>query len=273
MFPTNRTKQLIQDNKAALGIEFMTESHKLIEIAGWAGFDFIQFDMEHTPYSFSEIEAFVRTAEGVGLTPIVRVPELEETNIRRTLETGAQGLIVPQVQTAHDVREAIRAMRYAPYGTRGMCTITRAARYNEETWDEYLQWVDSQLLFIPIIENEHALRNVDEIMGVPGIDAVSFGAGDMGQSLGAGAAGLADERVRTALDTVRRAARANNVPLKAMPVIGDGTEASIQDHVANGVRMLTYDADALMFARSAQQAVATSRQAVAGAAVSTGGGR
>lgn len=260
MFPVNRTKQLIQEGKPALGIEFMTESHKLIEISGWAGFDFIQFDMEHTPYSFSEIEAFVRTAEGVGLTPIVRVSELGATNIRRALETGAQGLIVPQVRTADDVREAVRAMRYAPRGSRGMCTITRAARYNEETWDEYLQWIDGQLMFIPIIENEEALQNVDEILAVPGIDAVSFGAGDMGQALGAGAAGLADERVRAALNTVRQAARTNNVPLKAMPVIGEGTEESIKDHIEHGVRMLTYDADALMFARLAQQAVATSRQ-------------
>ncbi|MEV4902722.1 aldolase/citrate lyase family protein [Citricoccus sp. NPDC055426] len=260
MFPHNRTKQLLHEDKPALGIEFMTESHKLIEISGWAGFDFIQFDMEHTAYSFSEIEGFVRTAEGVGLTPIVRVAELGSSNIRRVLETGAQGLIVPQVRTAQDVEEALQAMRYAPGGTRGMCTITRAARYNEQTWDEYLRWIDEQLMFIPIIENEEALRNVHEILAVPGIDAVSFGAGDMGQALGAGADGLADERVREALFIVREAARANNVPLKAMPVIGEGTEESIRDHIDHGVRLLTYDADALMFARLAQQAVASSRQ-------------
>ncbi|MGW9550554.1 HpcH/HpaI aldolase family protein [Citricoccus zhacaiensis] len=254
-YNANPIKQALREGRPVLGIEFMTESHRLIEIAGWSGFDYIQFDMEHTPYSFSEIEGFVRTAHGAGLTSIVRVAETTSTNIRRVLETGAQGVIFPQVKGAAEVRDAIAATRYAPAGTRGMCPVTRVARFNESTWDEYLKWAGSELLSIALIENQSALEDIDEICAVEGLDAVGFGAGDMGQSLGVGARGLSAPAVRAALERVSTAAVAHDLPLLAMPVITADPFESVRSLISQGTLLVTFDADALMFSRQCSQIV------------------
>lgn len=262
-------KKALKDGKPVLGIEFMTESHRLIEIAGWAGFDYIQFDMEHTPYSFSEIEGFVRTADGAGMTSIVRVAETTATNIRRVLETGAQGVMLPQVRSAKEVRDAVAATRYAPTGTRGMCPVTRAARFSEPTWEEYVRWVEDEILVVALIENPAALGEIEDICAVPGLDVVAFGSGDMGQSLGAGYSGMADPRVRAAFERVSAAARTADLPLLAMPTIDNDPFASVQSLVDEGVRLVTFDADALMFKRACSDIV-TGFQAISVADMALG---
>ena len=82
---------------------------------------------------------------------LVRVAETTPTNMRRVLETGTPGVIVPQVKSAKEVRDASAATRYAPAGTRGMCPVTRAARFNESTWNEYVEWAAHELLFVALV--------------------------------------------------------------------------------------------------------------------------
>lgn len=107
-FAPNPVEKALKDGKPVLGIEFMTESHRLIEIAGWAGFDYIQFDMEHTPYSFSNIEGFVRTADGAGMTSIVRVAETTATNIRLVRDRTPPGMLTLDLKNT-EIREPFTA--------------------------------------------------------------------------------------------------------------------------------------------------------------------
>ncbi|WP_336715486.1 HpcH/HpaI aldolase family protein [Arthrobacter sp. USHLN218] len=259
-FKRNKLKQQLKSGNPALGVEFMSESHKFIEVVGWSGFDYIQFDMEHTPYGFADIEAFVRTADGVGLTSLVRVAKVTPPDIRRALETGAQGIILPQVKNADEINDAIEAMHYAPRGSRGMCPITRAARYSEAAWQDYLQWVEQELIVIPLIENQSALDNIDEICEVPGVDALFVGAGDLGQSLGVGAIGLQSPIVQEAVERVADAARRYDIPLFAMPAMHENPFESVEALLGRGARLITFDADILMFSRACQWAVEGSRE-------------
>lgn len=249
MWSKNKALEKIKAGKIPYGFEIMLGSPRIIEMVGWAGFDFVQLDQEHAPFDFEAIENQIRAAENAGLSAFVRVSENNPKHIGRALEAGAHGIIVPQVVDAADVQKAIDAVYYAPRGKRGMCPVTRAARYDDEVWQEYIAWVEREVMLMPIIENVSALESIDEICALPGVLAVGFGAGDLGQSLGVGAKGLAEPIVQKALEKVRDATRRHNVVLKGMPVIESDPAEAVRKLIAKGVGMVMYDADALLFSR------------------------
>lgn len=255
MRPKNRLKQAIREGRVPLGLELMLGSERIIEIAGWSGFDFVHVDQEHTSFGFESIESCVRAAEAVNLITIVRVAENRPKDIGRALETGAHCVSVPQVRSAAEVRLALDAMYYAPHGTRGMCPVTRAAKYSDEGWDEYLEWVRSEVMLIPLIENEDALNDIEEICAIPEIDVIAFGAGDLGQSLGVGAKGMSSPIVQEAFRKVVEVARKHKKVLLGMPHIGDSPMKSVEELLDSGVGIVMYDADALMFSRACRRIV------------------
>lgn len=250
MFATNRVLKMVREGKVPIGIEYVTGSMHLLEIIGWAGFDYVHLDMEHAAFSYETIESQVRTALGLGMTPIVRVAEKNDPScILRVLETGAQGIVLPQVSTAADVRQALAAMRYAPNGMRSMCPVTRAARYNETTWEEYVAWTDTEVLLMPLIEDPEGIENIDEICAIPEVKFIGLGTGDLGQRLGCGARGWAAPAVKKAAEKLMEAAKRHQVVVDGMPTISNEVEESLESLVDSGFGMITYDADALMFQR------------------------
>ncbi len=251
----NRVRQAIRDGRVPLGMELMLGSDRIVEICGWSGFDYVHLDQEHAPFGFEAIESSVRAADAAGMSSIVRVADNDPKDISRILETGACGVCIPQVRGADDVQRAMSAMYYEPHGTRGMCPVTRAAHYWDGGWEEYLEWVRSEVMIIPLIENKDALENIDEICAIPGVDAVSFGAGDLGQSLGVGARGLSEPIVRDAFHKVIEVAKKHNTVIQAMPFIGDDPLNSVDELLSDGVGMILYDADALILSRECRRAV------------------
>jgi 2-keto-3-deoxy-L-rhamnonate aldolase RhmA len=249
MWSENKILKKIAAGQIPYGFEIMLDSPRIVEMVGWAGFDYIQLDQEHTPFGIETIENLIRAAEATGLTSLVRVAQNNPKDISRVLEAGAHGVIVPQVIDAADVQKALDAVYYEPKGRRGMCPVTRAARFDDAVWNDYLAWMQKEVMFIPLIENASALESIDEICALSGVSVIGFGAGDLGQSLGVGARGLAEPIVQKAFERVREAARRHNVVLKGMPVIGDDPAASVRKLLAMGVGMVMYDADALLFSR------------------------
>lgn len=255
MWTKNKIRERLEKGEIPLGLEVMLGSSRIVEIAGWSGFDYVQFDQEHTSFGLETIEDLIRAADATNMTSLVRVAENNPKQIGRALETGAHGVIIPQVIDADDVQRAIDAVYYAPRGKRGMCPVTRTARYCEETWEEYNEWLRSEVMVIPLIENDSALRSIEEICALPEISIIGFGAGDLGQSLGVGARGLSEPIVRAAFEKVVSVARKHNVVLKGMPVIGSSPSKAMKDLVDMGVRVVMYDADALMFTRECRRIV------------------
>ncbi|MEF9604001.1 aldolase/citrate lyase family protein [Paracoccus sp. PXZ] len=249
MWSKNKIVEKLARGEVPLGLEVMLGSARIIEIAGWSGFDFVQLDQEHTSFGLETLEDLIRAADATGMTAILRVAKNDAKDIGRALETGAHGVIIPQVIDAEDVQSAIDACFYAPRGKRGMCPVTRAARYNEDAWGDYNIWLQSEVLLIPLIENESALNNIEEICALPEVKMIGFGAGDLGQSLGFGARGLSEPAVRDAFKHVSRVAKKHNVALKGMPVIGLPPREATQNLIDMGVDVVIYDADALMLSR------------------------
>ncbi|MBS1879477.1 MAG: hypothetical protein JST31_08190, partial [Actinobacteria bacterium] len=110
----NSTKAKLRNGETVLGTFVFLGDPAVVEIAALAGFDFVIIDSEHAPRGPEAIEGMIRAAEARGITPIVRVSRTDEKEILRALESGAQGIIVPQLESGEQAAEAVAATRYPP---------------------------------------------------------------------------------------------------------------------------------------------------------------
>lgn len=181
----NRTKELLREGKRVLGTWGLLGDPTTIELAGIAGLDFVLVDMEHTARDLPTIEHMARAADVVGLTLMVRVPDNDPKTILRVLETGVQGIVVPQLETGEDAARAVAAMRYPLNGDRGVCSVTRASRYGalRPKFAEYVESADRELLLIGLIETAAGVENIDDILAA-GVEVAFIGRRDLSGSLG-----------------------------------------------------------------------------------------
>jgi 4-hydroxy-2-oxoheptanedioate aldolase len=159
-----------------------TEDPAIIEAMGYAGFDFVILDLEHGPNSTRNLQGLVRAACIANILPIVRIKENNFGLAAEVLDIGAAGVQVPQVTTAEQARELIRAARYAPEGNRGVCRFVRAADYSAADRFQYFKEANEALIILQL-EGLDAIHNLDEILGVKGIDVLFIGPYDLSQSL------------------------------------------------------------------------------------------
>lgn len=153
------------------------------EAAGYAGCDFAILDMEHGPVSVEHMQNNIRAAQISGMLPIVRIEALSETAVSKALDIGAAGVQIPQITSAEDAREAVRAAHFFPKGERGVCRFVRAAHYSALPREEYFTSANNALLIIQL-EGQQAVAALDEILEVEGIDIIFIGPYDLSQSLG-----------------------------------------------------------------------------------------
>ncbi len=182
----NQLRKMMAEGKPILGMISFSGSPAIVEIIGYAGFDFVTIDTEHAPTGVESLGNLIRAAQCAGTTPLVRVPENSPTEIRRALEAGAMGVLIPHANTAEYVRKAVSYVKYPPDGIRGMCPSVRAAQFtiSAEYWNEYYRGSNRDSLVIPIVEEKEGVDNLEEIMSVKGVDIVWLGIGDLSQSLG-----------------------------------------------------------------------------------------
>ena len=154
-----------------------------VEIMGRSGFDFVVLDLEHGPNTVLSLQNLIRAAEVSGLLPIVRVKEDIPSLIGEVLDVGAGGIQVPKITCRRDVEEVVRVARFAPRGMRGVCRFVRAAGYSATDRYEYFAQANDTVLILQL-EGMDAVKNVDEILSVPGVDIIFIGPYDLSQSLG-----------------------------------------------------------------------------------------
>lgn len=160
-----------------------TSDPAIIELLGYAGFDFVILDMEHGPNTPETLQNLIRAAEVSGIAPIVRVPEGDLEMVSKVLDLGAAGVQVPQVTHAGTIRQIVKRARFAPEGERGVCRYVRAADYSAMEKRAYFKRANEALLVIQL-EGAEALENLDELLDEPGPDIVFVGPYDLSQSLG-----------------------------------------------------------------------------------------
>ena len=181
---TNLTKAKLDQGEVVFGGIINRYSPDLIEILGLIGYDFVMIDCEHGPSDLDQVEHMVRAAEVFNITPIARVPDHSETTVLRFLDRGVQGIIAPHVDTREEAESVALASKYYPDGHRGV-GIARAHDYGiSTTLNESKSWVNSQTMVLPTIEDVEGVKNLDQILTVPGIDVLLVAANDLGQSMG-----------------------------------------------------------------------------------------
>ncbi|HMN86463.1 MAG TPA: aldolase/citrate lyase family protein [Bauldia sp.] len=178
-------KKTIREKLAAgeptFGMTMYTGATAVVEIAGNWGLDFAFIDAEHTPVDVDQhMEKLIMAAKLSGIAPLVRVRGTIEWDIRKSLELGAAGVIVPQVGTADQARAIVRAAKFPPLGRRGGDASVRAAGFAGPgfKWSTYTEGQNASTLVIPMAESFEFFDNIDEILDVEGLDVINFGPAD-----------------------------------------------------------------------------------------------
>jgi 4-hydroxy-2-oxoheptanedioate aldolase len=185
MIKSHRVRQNLAADRPSFGLIINFDSPWLVDAAGLIGFDFVLLDAEHGPLSPAIMEEMIRAAEAANMSALVRVPANVPHEILRYLDIGAVGIQVPHIDTAAEAKAGADAMRYPPQGSRGLAAITRAADYGMTvTPKEYLETANREVLFLPMVETQSAVDNVDAIAATPGVDALIIGPGDLSTSMG-----------------------------------------------------------------------------------------
>lgn len=178
-----KLKEKISTGGCIYGPFMKTGDPMFVEAAGLAGFDFLILDTEHGPVEIESQQNNVRAAEAREIVPIIRLKDKAENTIGRALDIGAYGIQVPQINTAEEAETVVKFAKFYPYGMRGVCRFVRAADYSAT--DRYSFFEQSKdILIILQLEGIQAIKNIDEILEVEGIDILFIGPYDLSQSLG-----------------------------------------------------------------------------------------
>lgn len=175
-------KERIHSGQTTIG-SWITLAHPAIaEIMARAGFDWLVVDLEHSVITIREAEELVRIIELCGVTPLVRVSANEPVQIKRVMDAGAHGVVVPMVNGREDARRAVASVRYPPQGARGV-GLARAQGYGTR-FEEYRAWLERESFVIVQVEHGCAVENLSSILEVDGVDGFLVGPYDLSGSLG-----------------------------------------------------------------------------------------
>ena len=180
----NRVVEKMRRGERAYGINMSFPSTTLIELAGRAGFEFVMFDGEHGPFTPQDIDDLCRVADMAGLTPMARVPSIDDSTVLRFLDRGIMGILGPHITTVERARQLADACRYAPRGKRSFGSGRGAYFGDFDSGPEYMEHTNDNVLVMAQLEDAEVLDNIDEILSVEEIDVYASGAQDIAQSMG-----------------------------------------------------------------------------------------
>lgn len=231
-------KEKLSKKELSIGSWLTIPHQAVIEIMSTAGFEWLTIDMEHSPISIETIMNLIGHIQGNGMQALVRVSKNEEVAIKRVLDAGADGVIVPMIKNKDEAIEAVNYVKYPPLGKRGV-GLNRAQRYGT-AFDTYQDWVRDSAVVIAQIEHIDAVNNLEEIFSVSGIDGIIVGPYDLSASMGY--PGEYDrEDVKEALEKVDRVAKKLNKPL-GFHVIDSGYSKTL-DKIKKGYTFLAFSLD------------------------------
>jgi len=246
----NPLKKALSQHKQTYG-SWITLNHPLIpEILANAGFDWLVIDMEHSSIELNDLLNLIISIEANDLVPLVRVSENNANLIKRVMDAGAYGVVIPNINSAQEAKRAVNAVKYPPIGTRGI-GLYRAQQYGRQ-FEEYKTWLSEESVVIIQIEHIDAVNNIDEIFKTPGIDAFMIGPYDLSGSLGKPGV-FEDIKVIEALDKVLSAAERNNIPAGFHSISSDPKEAKMRQE--QGYKFLAFSLDTIFLGDAASKAL------------------
>ncbi|MCA9026958.1 MAG: hypothetical protein KDA86_17255 [Planctomycetaceae bacterium] len=244
---TNFVKEVLKSGGHVIGSEVSRlPSSEVPNIYAAAGLDFVFIDMEHTPFNLETVAALIRAARQEQIVPIVRVPQAEYAFVCRVLDAGAQGIIVPRVNTPQTVRELVSWMRYPPHGIRGFACTAAQTDGQAVGLETFMKAANEETLLVIQIERVEAMSHLDEMLSIEGVDVACLGYMDL--TIDMGYPGQIDHPdVVAAVDRIIETANANGV---APGIISP--EMNVLEHwVSRGMRFISYATDAILLQTAA----------------------
>ncbi len=181
----NRMKEKIARGEPALGCSVMFPSPQVVEMLGYAGFDWVLIDCEHGSLGPADVELMAMACDAVGITPVARPRSNSASDIQAVMDRGAMGVQVPHVNTAEDARRAVAAVKFGPGAARGLAAGTRPDSWGlAARMPDFAARANAQSLVCVQLEHAEALDNLDEILAVADIDVFFIGPSDLSQSMG-----------------------------------------------------------------------------------------
>ena len=245
-------KTKLSNNELTIG-SWITIGHtNVAEIMANAGFEWLVIDMEHTSIDFTTAQNIISTIQANGAKALVRVGKNEEVIIKKVLDSGADGIIVPMVKCKSDALEAIDYAKYPPIGKRGV-GLYKAQKYGTG-FEEYKKWVEEELVIIAQIEHIEAVRNIQEIITTDGIDGIIIGPYDLSGSMGHPGE-FYREDVESAINDVLESCKKHNFPAGFHIVESD--PLNLVKRIEQGCTFLAYSLDFFFLGDSARQGIDT----------------
>jgi 4-hydroxy-2-oxoheptanedioate aldolase len=250
--PHNAFKRSLKAGRPQIGLWSSLSSNYSVEVIAGAGFDWILLDTEHSPNDLESVLTQLQAAAPYPTTPVVRVPWNDMVTIKRTLDIGAQSLLVPYVSTAEEARAAVSYTRYPPQGLRGVAGTTRATRFGRVK--DYAKRAPEELCVLVQVETQQGLDQIEAICAIEGVDGVFIGPADLHASLGYTGETANPKVLPVIEEAVRRIRRAGKAP-----GILTGVEADARRFLDAGALFVAVGADVAILARGAEALAAKFR--------------
>lgn len=232
----NPMLEKMRRGEPVLGCQVRSRSPLIAELLGYCGLDYVFIECEHFVHNIETVENQIRAIQLSGAVPIVRIPSHEDGLILQVLEAGVMGVIFPHIDTREQALHAVNEVKYSPVGNRGFGDGARASKFGFVSTEQYLNYVNQNVMVIGMIESREGIRNLDEIL-TSGIDVIRVGAKDLSLDMGYG--GAVTPEVREAVESICRKVRDSNVILGDAGLGGLGSQDDFDACRELGCHMFT----------------------------------
>ena len=246
---SNDFKRALEEGRQSIGIWSTMHDPALLEITASSGFDWVLLDAEHSPADDRSVLAALQATAPHTSNMVVRPPCGDEVRLKKLLDIGVQNLLIPMVETAAQARDIVASVNFPPWGRRGVSSQTRAGNWGRNP--NYLATAREDLCLMIQIESLAGIAHLEEILDVPGIDAVFVGPADLAASMGHLGKPNHPE-VPTQIETVVTAAALRSIPLGTLT----RDVSSAKDFLNCGYSYVGVGTDSALYG----QALATLRQ-------------
>jgi 4-hydroxy-2-oxoheptanedioate aldolase len=251
--PKNKLKAALKAGQSQIGLWSSLSSSYSVEVIAGAGFDWILLDSEHSPADIENLLTQLQAAAAYPAHAVVRVPWNDMVTMKRTLDIGAQSLLIPYVSTADEARAAVSYTRYPPAGVRGVAGTTRATRFGRVK--DYAKTAHEELCVLVQVETQAALDNIEAICAVDGVDGVFIGPADLHASMGYPGE-IANPKVKPLIDeAIKRIRKCGRAPGILTP-----NEADAKHWIECGALFTAVGSDVGLLARGAEALAAKFRK-------------
>jgi len=216
-----------------------------------AGFEWLTIDIEHAAIDFQAVANLIGHIQGNGMEALVRVSKNEEVVIKRVMDTGADGVIIPMVKTKEEAEKAVSFVNYPPKGIRGV-GLSRAQQYGIG-FESYKKWLDDEVVIIAQVEHIDSVNNLEEILSVEGIDGIIIGPYDLSGSMGKPGQ-FNDADVKMAIKKVEEICKKLDKPAGYHVIRPDNKE--LRNKIKDGYTFLAFSLDFLFLGEKVRMEMA-----------------